>query len=569
MTPRPASIEYFKSNVRPAPSEPIWKWAEREIYLSAKQATGFPGRYKSSLTPYVQGVLDALQDRAVRKVTVEKGAQTGLTLTGYVWAAWTVAESPAPTLFMYPSENLARSASETRFMPMVEDSPALREKMPEDKDDWTKLQQKMEGATLNWLGANSPANLASRPAKNVFEDEVDKYPINNQREATPMALIEQRAKTFWDSTIFQISTPTTPDGAIHSEYIAGDQSRFFVPCRKCGAMQFFKWSQVKWDESNPQGAWYECDVCGVKHTDAQKNAAVKKGEWRATAKARTNGHKSFHVSSIYSPWTKLGDLAVRFLQVKDFPGEFQDFINSELGEPFERIKVYLRDGVIADREGQYEKGECFVESKLYADTYRDKESAVFIGVDVQKTHLVVVARQFCKNGDSGQIDHCNLSGFKALAEYADKMNAHSVMVDSGYRTQEVYEASLHYRFVPTKGSSFRIPGVWEQTTRNIDEGTRRAKQGRVVGIVLFDPDQLKDQMYDRIEGTSPFAWLVPKGTAMDVSYCAQMQGEARDDKGKWKPVRPNATVDYWDAEILTLLGATVYGYNAYIMEDAE
>ena len=82
---QPEPIDYFKAALAPPDPMPIWEWAEQNIYLGARQATGFPGDYRTRRTPYVRGILDALQDSGVRKVTVEKGAQTGLTLTGYIW----------------------------------------------------------------------------------------------------------------------------------------------------------------------------------------------------------------------------------------------------------------------------------------------------------------------------------------------------------------------------------------------------------------------------------------------------------------------------------------------------
>jgi len=569
MTPMLSPSNFLKAALKPAPEMPIWEWAEKNIYLSVRQATGFPGYYRTELTPYVRGIFDALQDSGVSKVIVEKGAQTGLTLMGYIWLSWTFANDPGPTLLVYPSEALARSASETRMMPMLEDSPALRDELPDDPDEYTKLQYRLKRCTVNWVGSNSPANLASRPVRYLFPDEVDKYPTESQNEATPLALAEQRTKTFWNRKILEISTPTKSDGQIHTDYMAGDQSRYFVPCHKCGAMQIMKWGQVKWEEGKAVDAWYECDTCGERWDDVQKNVAVGRGEWRATTTSKENGHRSFHLSSLYSPWSKLGDLAVRFLQVKDFPNELQDFVNSELGEPFDRVTVHLRDGIIAEREGQYDDGKRFIEAALYQPNYQAQETAVFLGVDVQKDHLVVCSRVFAKNGDSGLIEKKLISGFQALAEYADLCNAHSVFVDSGYRTQEVYESSLRWRFVPTKGSSFRVPGIWEQTQRNIYEGTRKAREGTTVGIILFDANQMKDQLFDRVMGSSPFAWLVPRGTSLDESYCRQMMSEARDDSGKWKTVRPQAANHFWDAEVLCLLGATVYGFNQYVMETGE
>jgi len=68
--------------------------------------------------------------------------------------------------------------------------------MPDQKDEWTKLQYAMKDSTVNWVGSNSPANLASRAIRYLMEDETDKYPTQSKTEATPISLAEQRTKTF-------------------------------------------------------------------------------------------------------------------------------------------------------------------------------------------------------------------------------------------------------------------------------------------------------------------------------------------------------------------------------------
>jgi hypothetical protein len=544
---------------------PIWSWAESNIVLSVRQATGYPGPYRTALTPYVRGIFDALQDARVQSVTVEKGAQTGLTLAGYVWVCWGIASDPGPVLMVYPTIDLARSASETRVQPMIEDSPALKAEMGDGRDEWTKLQYRMRRCQVNWVGSNSPANLASRPVRYLFLDETDKYPIDNQQEGNAVALAIQRTKTFWNRKIFKVSTPTTHDGIIHKAYLAGDQRRFFVPCHACGGMQFLKWSQVRFDsKATPEvaavGAHYECEFCKAHWTDGQKVDAVAKGEWRATAESQEDGSVSFHVSSLYAPWSKWRDLVAKFLHAKDYPNELQDFINSELGEPFERETLHVKEAVFSEREGEYERGQKFTDAPLYKSQYGEMESAVLVGVDVQKTHLVAVARLFTLNGDSGQVDRKLIGTFAELAEWSDSLKAYAVGVDCRYRTQEVYEYSLQYKFAPCLGMSFRVPGIWEQTSRNIYEGTRKQRSEYTVGIIQFDPNQLKDQLFDRLMGSGPFAWLLPRATAIDPEYCKQMMAEHSVD-GKWIPIREGLPNHWWDAEVLTLLMATVHGFN--------
>jgi len=556
----------------PPDQQPIWRWAESAVVLSSRQGTSFPGPYRTKLTPYVRGIFDALQDPTIQTVTVEKGAQTGLTLLAYVWLCWIIDVEPGPTLMVYPNENLARDRSRDVVQPLIEDSPVVSRQLTGRRDDWTKLAYRMKRCTVNWVGANSPANLASRPMRYLIEDETDKYPTQTKTEAAAVSLAEQRTKTFWNRKILRISTPTTEDGIIHKSFLEGDQRRYFVPCHACGAMQFLKWQQVKFDSDAPlnqaaAGAHYECEACGAEWDDVQKNAAVQQGIWQTTSD-KSPGHASFHLPSICAPWVTFADLVMKFLPKKAYPNELQDFINSELGEPFIRESVRVKDSFFAEREGQYKIEQRFTDAPLYAKKYAGQDAAMFIGVDVQKECLVVCARLFAVNGDSGLYDRRLLGSFSELQEYAIGLQAYAVGIDCGYRTQEVYENALQYQFVPCKGSGYRIPAVWEQAYRNIYEGTRKQKDGITVGVITHDPNQLKDQLHDRMSGKSPFVWLIPRGLSADPDYTMQMSAE-QSVNGKWVPIKEGMANHYWDAEVLCLLMATMYGYNSYIKREEE
>jgi phage terminase large subunit GpA-like protein len=89
--------------------------------------------------------------------------------------AWSIDVEPSPALWLMPSENLARSFSKSRWLPMLEDSPAMIARFPTDKDQITNLEQQFDRCTLTFVGSNSPANLASRPVRILVADEVDKF----------------------------------------------------------------------------------------------------------------------------------------------------------------------------------------------------------------------------------------------------------------------------------------------------------------------------------------------------------------------------------------------------------
>lgn len=70
-------------------------------------------------------------------------------------------------------------------------SPTLAELLPTGgakRTGLTILQQEFGASVVNFVGSNSPANLASRPARVVIMDEVDKFPKEVRSEADAVNL---------------------------------------------------------------------------------------------------------------------------------------------------------------------------------------------------------------------------------------------------------------------------------------------------------------------------------------------------------------------------------------------
>lgn len=550
-------------------------WALRHIALTPRQATAFAGPYRVDLTPHLRGIFDALTDARLDTVVLCKGAQAGATLLAYVWTCYAIAEDPGPILIVMPSEQLASSASENRLQPLIQDSARMREEMPSDPDRFKKLEYQMRGCTLNWVGSNSPGNLASRPVRYLILDEVDKYPVDNGAEGNAIALAIQRTKTFWNRRIFMLSTPTTEHGNIWRNYLKGDQRKYFIPCKTCGHMQDLKWKQVRFDATLPAAeaarrGYYECESCGARWSDADKIDAMPKGEWRSTAQSSDVKLASFHLSSMYSPWTKWSGLISAFMSAKNHPDMLHDFINSELGEPWIPDVVRVNDNAVRDRMKPYTRGQTMKAATCFGDRYKDAQTMIAIAVDVQKSDLRFIVRQFAKGGDSILIDYGVLHTWNQVSDMADALGNDGVpvwvMVDSGYgqRTQEVYEACHKFNFIPAKGASERMRGLtWAQSNVNPFEGTKKQDENLSIALVTFDTISLKLQLVDRIQGKSAFAWHVFSG--IDDDYARQVTAEEYSpETGKFDIRRGYSDNHFGDCEVMALLAATIAGFNSII-----
>lgn len=281
--------------------------------------------------------MDAVTDPRIKTVVVMSCAQVGKTETLLNIIGFHIAHDPAPILMLQPTLEMGEAFSKDRLAPMLRDTPALGGKVkdPRSRDSGNTLLHKIfPGGHVTVAGSNSAASLASRPIRIVLADEVDRYPPSAGTEGDPLNLAQRRTATFWNRKTVVTSTPTVKGfSRIEKEFLSSDQRRFYVTCPDCGAEQTLRWPQVQWPEGRPGDAAYVCEECGSIWPDAVRWQAIRGGRWRNTAPF--SGIAGFHLNEIYSAWTRLGELAERFLLAKDHPETLKTWINTSLGETWD------------------------------------------------------------------------------------------------------------------------------------------------------------------------------------------------------------------------------------------
>lgn len=312
------------------------QWADSRRRLSP-EASAEPGRWDTARAEYQRGIMDAVSDPTVHTLVVCSSAQVGKTEVVNNVCGFFIDQDPAPMLVLQPTLEMAQAWSKDRLAPMIRDTPALVGKIrdPRARDSGnTMLHKIFPGGHITMAGANSASSLASRPIRVVLADEVDRYPVSAGSEGDPVSLAKKRSTTFWNRKLILTSTPTIKgQSRIEKAYAESDQRRFWVPCPDCGEEQTLKWAQVRWPEGEPHAAEYVCEECGSCWSDAQRWAAVRKGEWRAAG--QFTGTAGFHLSELYSPWRKLSETAEDFLYSKGDPERLKTWTNTALGETWE------------------------------------------------------------------------------------------------------------------------------------------------------------------------------------------------------------------------------------------
>lgn len=388
--------------IRPEPRLTVSEWAD--LYRQLPSTAAEPGRWRTHRTPYLRDIMDALSpSNPAEFVVFMKGAQVGATEAGSNWLGYIIQNAPGLMLMVYPGLSEVKRNTSTRINPLIESTPALRSRVaePRSRDGGNSIfRKKFPGGELVMTGANSAVGLRSTPARYLFLDEIDGYPSDADNEGDPVDLAVQRTVTFQTRRkIFQVSTPTV-DGRsrIKKAYDETDQRKFFVPCRHCGEYSWLQWVQIKWPPGEPEKAAWICPECGGIHEEHDKKRLLEEGEWRAMAPG-DGLLVGFHLSALYSPWEKWGDIAGQFEKVKKDPNRLKVWVNVKLGE------VWQEKGEAPEWERIYAHRESYP-----VGTVPRGALLLTAGVDVQPDRIEMEVVGWGRDQQSWSVDYRILEG---------------------------------------------------------------------------------------------------------------------------------------------------------------
>ena len=440
----------------------ISEWAEK--YRVLDEASNISGRWSNSITPYLVGIMDTYLDPHVREIYFCKSTQIGGTEAMINILCYNLMMQPAPTMLVYPSDELAKDISNGKLKPAFRLISEIKKNFLETKSKQLLLKFKRMSVYLR--GAESPAKLASVAIKYLFFDEIDKMGGASQKEASPYDLAKERLKTYSSqSKLYACSTPTLKTNYIWRLHENADEVRhYFVPCPHCGEMIELKFKQIIFDKDEEKklspyerakSAVYVCQKCGCVITNADKPGMLLKGEWRAIQKRGKGKPKTvgFWINSLYSVFVSWEAVAEEFLKTKDDPEDFQNFVNSWLAEPWEDTKLKTSADLVMERRTELEEGILPKWTKLLTG-----------GVDVQENCMYWTIRAWGNFSTSQNVIHGQAFSFREVERYMNlkyamhddtEMIVNLALVDSGDQTDEVYDFCTDNTdwALPCKGAS--------------------------------------------------------------------------------------------------------------------
>ena len=495
-----ALVKSLFEHIRPVKPLSLADWNEAHRQLS-RENSAMPGKYRLEMTPWLREPMECYTDAAYDAVVFLKSTQVGYT-EGMTNGAlcYHIDHDPTSVLVLFPTDKTVERYSKEKFDPMVRDNPRIRDKISKAKsrDSYNTLTSKyFDGGHVQFVGSNSPADLASSPIRIVIVEEPDRCARNSGKEGNSLKLAYERQATFPDAKRLLGGSPTIKNlSEIQREYDLSDQREFYIPCPKCRHYQTLDWSMVVWKKDEdaephpvfgrhkPTTARFKCKKCKKLFNDSEKNRVVTQGKWIAKYKGRRVA--GFRINALYSkfPKAKLSYLVERFLEAKRYldlgdPSFMITFTNTALAECWSEKGDELEEDVLREKAEDYDGipyGPC----------------VLVASVDVQDDRLELLLKGYGRDFESWNIDYKIFRGdpgqkideehsvWWQLDQYllkvrknpsGMKMPVQATAIDSGgHYTDQVYrfcKARWYRRVIAIKGSGTAgLPILGKPSVRN-------------------------------------------------------------------------------------------------------
>lgn len=482
------ALEFFRPPAIERPSQ-----AARRLFLPQSSRPGpfLPEAYQAQ-------ILDTFADPNVDTIVLALASQTGKSTIETAMMATAMFQAPGPMMLVHPTDKQGAAWIRDTFDPICAASPDLRSRIGAggQRNGGDSLRAKVfPGGYLNVASSYKPDDLAARPIRYLFCDEVDRFAQSAGSEGNPVALAIKRTLT-WRGRgrkIVIASTPTEKSASrIWEEFRLGDQREFYVPCPSCGAMDYLRWDRVHWTKGDPESARIACTDCDHRMTETERRTAIDAGEFLPTAQGQP-GVVSFHATVLISKMVTLASVVQEFENAGD---DLRVFTNTALAEPYDGgADTKLDAAALQDRaepiRSPFPKDMQFIVAG--ADVQSDRIELTYLGVG--KASRSWVLNHVVLRGDTSGVIPFRLLDEALGATFRTidgrTLSVHAAAVDSGFNASQVYtfvdsQRAKNRRVIAVKG----VTG-WGKPT------IARSRGGRA-GLHLVGVDAVKASVMKRL-----------------------------------------------------------------------
>lgn len=583
----------WRAGLAPEPMLTVSEWAEAHRVLTGRSSAE-PGPWRTARFPFAREIMDRLSVYdETRRIVLMGGRQLAKSEIGLNWIGYVIHHAPGPMLLVEPSVDMAKKTSRQRITPMIEETPALHDRIPVAHARAAGNNifiKEFPGGMLMLTGSNSSAALRSTPIRYLFANEADEYPDTVEDKGSALSIAEACTNNFPNRKVYITGNPGVRGvSRIEYEFLAGDQRRYFIPCPRCGVFDFLTWNgfqdyvaqagaghhRIAWDEDEPRTAHMVCGACGGKVLEHEKEWMLPRGEWKPTAEG--DGETvSYQISSLYSPFgfKSWADCATEFKKKHLDPSELRSFVNEVLGETWE------------ERSEKVDVDTLMARQERYVGQVPEGVGVLVASVDVQGDRLEVIVKGYGAAEESWLIEWEAFPGdparqdvWFAVDRYLTGTFTHAsgrllgvecVTVDSGgHHTDEVYRFCKP-RQRRTLG---KAPTRWVQHLYAVKGGSetkaplvgRPSRHNRYrTALYVLCTDTGKGTLMARLRIPTPGPGYVHLPAGLDPEYCEQLTAEravwrySRGQKGRvWQKQRDRN--EALDLEVYALAALKILG----------
>jgi phage terminase large subunit GpA-like protein len=526
----------------PPPEFTVSQWADERRFLPETSALR-GARWKTDLTPYLRGIMDAVHEPGTRTIAVMKAAQVGGSECLHNILGFFIEHDPCPILLVHPTADVAEEWSKERLDDMIRTS-ALEAVIEKAKS--TLTFKVFLGGFLALGGANTPNTFARRAVRIAIGDDVDRWPPVVGEEGDPADLLNDRHATFHDGLSIFVSTPTLKHGRIDTLFQRSDQRRYHVECPGCGRWDWIAWNddkhfRVSFQDRDPDTARLECPACHLSLYEPERRQMIAGGEWRPTATPQEAGLVGFHLPAMLSTLgsVSLSSLVGKFLTANAKGKEsLRVFINQSLAEGWEEHGTRMQPQMLFHRREAYGAG---IEVPAPA-------AILTAGIDVQHNRFEVQVQAWGPSGERWVVDYQIIDGDPKHAETQGRLfevlhtrYTHALgpqiavlaaCLDTGYATETMYDLVLSRRKTNLWATKGVTGGLYEPLVgRSSDK--RYGKQDRPVTLYPVNTDKAKSDLYGDMALAGPGPGFIHFPThvdRVDEEYFDQLCAEHRETR---------------------------------------
>lgn len=467
----------FLKALCPPPDVSVSQWAEENRIL-VSESSAAPGKWRTE--PYQREVMDAFTDNHVEKIIMMFGSQIGKTEMMLNMMFRAIDIDPGPIAYVNATALFSEDFSKRRFEPAARVCESLAGKLTGNRSrkggdaSSTVTMKTFSGGSAAFIGAGSPVDLAGRPIRYVFGDEIDRWPRSAGSEGDPMKLVERRTATFLNRKLVFVSTPTIKgESRIEAEYLLGTQEQWKVKCPGCGKMQYIAWDDIRYNHLAKKvhgkityyikNVRWKCPDCGEEYTERRIKDAPAQWIARNPDALQERRTRSFQMNALMSPWARWTDIIREYLEAGNDANLLQVFFNTQMGESWAQAETNELPNKLHERREEY------------AADVPDEALVLTMGIDTQDNRLEYEIVGWGEGEESwgvrygvipGRADTANVwqeleKAMRTPFKRADgrEMHVMCAFIDSGgHFTQEVYKAAQVFqrkglKLYPIKGMS--------------------------------------------------------------------------------------------------------------------